>query len=265
MSVNFCPIASGSSGNSIYVGTEHTHILFDAGLSGKKIEQGLTQLNIEGKKINALFITHEHADHIKGAGIVSRKFDVPIYATEGTWAAMELSIGKIPEKNKKFIYYGEQCVIDDICVSAFEIPHDALEPAGYSIYAKKYKMTIATDLGHITPTIKENVSGSNILLLEANHDVAMLENGSYPWNLKQRILSENGHISNVAAGELLCEIMSKKLKYVYLGHLSEKNNKPYLAYETVEKILNKNKIKVGTYLKMDMAARYSTSRMITLN
>lgn len=264
MSVKFCPIASGSSGNSIYVGTEQTHILFDAGLSGKKIEQGLDELKVSGKSLDALFITHEHNDHIKGAGILSRRFDIPIYATQGTWDGMIDSIGEIAQKNIKIIYGGENCVINDICVHPFNIPHDAAEPVGFSIFADKCKMTIATDLGHITDTIKENVIDSDILLLEANHDVEMLKNGPYPYYLKKRILGDNGHISNATAGELLSEIMNKKLKYIYLGHLSAENNIPHLAYETVAKILENNKIKLGTYLKMDMASRHSNSREIIL-
>lgn len=264
MSVRFCPIASGSSGNCIYTGTESTNILFDAGISGKKIKEGLDILNVDGNKIDALFITHEHSDHIKGAGIISRRFDIPIYATEGTWKAMESSIGEISRKNIKIIYSGESCVINDMCVMPFDIPHDAAEPVGYSIFAKNYKMTIATDLGHITETVKENIMGSDVILIESNHDVDMLKCGSYPWALKQRILGDKGHISNETAGKFISEIMDNKLKHIYLGHLSDENNEPHLAYETVKSILNENDIEVGTYLKMDMASRYTNSCPVIL-
>ncbi|OUQ56631.1 MBL fold metallo-hydrolase [Tyzzerella sp. An114] len=264
MAVRFCPIASGSSGNCIYAGTESTNILFDAGLSGKRIKEGLDILNVDGTNIDALFITHEHSDHIKGAGIISRRFDIPIYATEGTWEAMENTIGNIGRRNKKFIYSGEPCVINDMCIMPFDIPHDAAEPVGYSIFAKDFKMTIATDLGHVTDTVKENIQGSDVLLLESNHDVDMLKCGSYPWALKQRILGDKGHISNETAGKLISEIMDGKLKHIYLGHLSDENNEPHLAYETVKSILNENDIKVGTYLKMDMASRYSNSCPVIL-
>ena len=264
MAVRFCPIASGSSGNCIYAGTESTNILFDAGLSGKRIKEGLDILNVDGTNIDALFITHEHSDHIKGAGIISRRFDIPIYATEGTWEAMENTIGNIGRRNKKFIYSGEPCVINDMYIMPFDIPHDAAEPVGYSIFAKDFKMTIATDLGHVTDTVKENIQGSDVLLLESNHDVDMLKCGSYPWALKQRILGDKGHISNETAGKLISEIMDGKLKHIYLGHLSDENNEPHLAYETVKSILNENDIKVGTYLKMDMASRYSNSCPVIL-
>ena len=264
MSVKFCTIASGSSGNSVFIGTEHTKILIDAGLSGKRIVEGLSSLNIAGNDIDALFVTHEHIDHIKGVGVLSRKFDIPIYATPGTWEGMEGQIGKIMPKNKQFVYTEERCIINDVCIKPFCIPHDAIEPVGYNIETENHKITIATDLGHITDDIKERLFDSEVLLLEANHDEEMLKNGSYPQHLKERILGEQGHISNHTAGNLLCEIMSEKLKYVLLGHLSAENNRPRLAYRTVKNILQKNKIKVGKQLQLDIAPRDNNSSIIKL-
>ncbi len=262
--MKFCPIASGSSGNSLYIGTEYTNILIDAGLSGKRIKTGLDELNVDGRDIDAIFITHEHKDHIKGAGILSRRYDIPIYATFGTWEGMKEEIGAVAPKNIKYVYDGENCVINDICVRPFEISHDAAEPVGFNIFAQDHKISVATDMGHVSERVKECIADSEILLLEANHDVQMLKKGPYPWYLKQRILGDKGHISNEAAGNVLCEIMSGILKYVYLGHLSEENNIPYLAFETVEEILKKSNIKLGGALKMDLASRYSNSRVIEL-
>lgn len=246
----------------MFVGTEHTKILLDAGLSGKRIQEGLAKIETEGNQIDALFITHEHTDHIKGAGVLSRRFDIPIYATQGTWDAMEGQLGKIARNNKRFVYQGEKCVINDMCIHPFEIPHDAADPVGYSVFAEGYKMTIATDLGHVTETVKENIVDSDILLLEANHDEDMLKKGPYPWALKQRILGNQGHISNVTAGKLLSELMSEKMKYIFLGHLSEDNNRPTLAFQTVEEILKKHNISIGKALKMGMASRYTNSCMV---
>lgn len=262
--IRFCPIASGSSGNCIYVGTKHTHILIDAGISGKRIQEGLATLQIAGGDIDALFITHEHRDHIAGAGILSRRFHIPIYATFGTWQAMDQEIGFVAPENVRYVYPGEGCVLNDMRILPFEIAHDAAEPVGYSVFSDQYKVSVATDMGHVTTTVRENISGSDILLLESNHDVEMLKNGSYPRALKQRILGDRGHLSNETAGELLSEIYSERLKYVYLGHLSEENNHPQIAFETVERILNRSNIEVGTYLKMDLAARYSPSRPVEL-
>ena len=264
MRLEFCTIASGSSGNCTYIGSDHTKILIDAGISGKKIEEGLAELKLTGNDIDALFITHEHVDHIKGAGILSRRFDIPIFATAETWAAMEGSLGKIAPSNKNIIYADEMCPINDLCIKPFAIPHDAAEPVGYNVFAGEKKITLATDIGHATDTLRENLEGSDLLLLESNHDIEMLRRGPYPWNLKQRILGERGHLSNVAAGELLSEIRTDKLKYVFLGHLSEDNNNPHLAYETVENILRNNRIEVGTHLRMDMASRFRNGVKVEL-
>lgn len=264
MDVRFCPLVSGSSGNSTYIGTKHTHILIDAGVSCKQIVEHIAELKLTPQQIDAIFITHEHIDHIKGAGVLSRKYDIPVYATPGTWEGIGKTVGDFAQKNIKYVYEDEVCVINDLCVKPFAIPHDTNEPVSYSITAENCKMTVATDIGHITDTVKENIYDSDVLLLEANHDLDMLRNGSYPWPLKKRILGENGHLSNIAAGDTLSDIITGKLKYVFLGHLSKENNEPHLAYETVSEILEKNKIKVGTYFKLDMASRYSNSLTVEL-
>ena len=245
MGVKFCPLVSGSSGNSTYISNGNTHILIDAGISCKQLTEHIRQLDLAPEDIDALFITHEHVDHIKGAGVLSRKYNIPVYATPGTWQGIGSTVG-------------------DLCVKPFAIPHDTIEPVAYSVFTENRKLTVATDIGHVTECIKENIYDSDVLLLEANHDVDMLKNGSYPWPLKKRILGERGHISNVAAGDALSEIMSGTLKYVFLGHLSKENNEPHLAYETVGKILEHNRIKVGTYLQLDMASRYTNSMTVEL-
>jgi phosphoribosyl 1,2-cyclic phosphodiesterase len=262
MAFKFCSIASGSSGNSIYVGNNNTHILIDAGLSGKKVQQGLKDIDVAGEDINAIFITHEHSDHIKGAGILSRRFNIPIYATAGTWAGMEGQLGDISQENKKVIVKGQECVVEDLCVRAYEIPHDANEPVGYNIMSDRFKVTVATDIGHITDTLIDNIKGSDALLLEANHDINMLKVGSYPYYLKQRILGDYGHLSNESSAELLCKVVDSKLKHVLLGHLSQENNFPELAFETVAGILKANGIQLGTYLNMGMAPRSQCSQVI---
>lgn len=267
MNVKFCPIASGSDGNSIYIGTDETHILIDAGISGKRIEEGLNNaLNISGKCLDALFITHEHSDHIQGAGVLSRRFDLPVYATEKTWEEMDKcpSLGKIASHNRRYVYEEEHCIINDIVIKPFEIPHDAVQPVGYCVYAGDRKISVATDMGHVTDIIKESIKDSDILLLESNHDIEMLKNGSYPYYLKQRILGQKGHLSNAAAGGLLSEIFTDRLKHVFLGHLSKENNRPLIAFDTVSTILNANNICPGKSLKLFLAQRGAASEAIII-
>lgn len=264
MNVRFCPLVSGSSGNSTYISNGNTHILIDAGISCKQLVEHIKQLNIDPSEINGIFITHEHIDHIKGAGVLSRKYNIPIYATPGTWKGIGTTIGEFAPENIRYVKPDKMTLVGDLCVKPFEIPHDTLEPVAYSVFTENAKMTVATDIGHVTEKIKENIYDSDVLLFEANHDIDMLKKGKYPWHLKKRILGENGHLSNVAAGETLSEIMSGSLKYIFLGHLSSENNEPHLAYETVGKILEKNHIKVGKHVQMDMASRYSNSITVEL-
>lgn len=264
LAVEFCTLVSGSSGNSTFIGTKHTRILIDVGVSGKLIQEGLGQLQLTGSQIDGIFITHEHLDHIKGAGVFSRRFNVPIYATDQTWVAMEQTIGKISPGNKRFVYAGENCVLNDICVNPFAIPHDAAEPVGYNVFAGNQKITIATDIGHSNEEILEHIIDSTILLLEANHDENMVRQGGYPWALKKRILSDRGHLSNTVAGELLAAAMTGKMEHVFLGHLSQENNLPSLAFRTVSEVLEKNKIQVGKHVKMELACRYGNGTKLEI-
>lgn len=266
MKLKFATIASSSSGNCVYIGTEYTNILIDAGLSGKRIEDGLKELELTGQDIDAVFVTHEHIDHVDGIGVLSRRYNIPIYATEGTWANMpsKVKAETIREDFKRCVYADENTVFNDLIIKPFEIPHDAAEPVGYSIMTDKDKITIATDIGHISDTIKENVKGSSLLLLESNHDVDMLKNGSYAYNLKQRILSDYGHLSNLNAGKFLSDFADSRLKYVFLGHLSRENNTPRVAFDTVKDIVTDSGIELGGDFDMWVAAPYGVKRRIEL-
>ena len=259
--MEFCSIYSGSSGNFLYVGSEETRILVDAGLTGKRIQDGMKEAGIAPDTIDAILITHEHSDHIKAAGILSRRFNLPIYASDGTWEAMERFIGPIkPENIKAFSNY-EPFEIRDMTVVPYEIPHDAAQPCGYSIIQGKSKVSIATDIGHITDTVKKSICDSDLILLESNHDVEMLKVGPYPYNLKLRILSNEGHLSNENAGKLICEIFNSKIKKVMLGHLSHTNNYPELALRTVLSVLEMNGIQDGRDLDVGIAHRDKVGRM----
>ena len=261
----FCPLYSGSSGNSMFVSTEKAKILIDAGLPGKKIDAALQEINENPKEIDGIFITHEHSDHVKGIGVISRKYDVPIYANENTWSAMEASIGKIKEHNIKVIDKRSNTQINDMNIKAFNIPHDAAAPMGYTVSDGKKSISVATDFGTFTKEIYDNIKDSEVILLESNHDVSMLKYGPYPYQLKRRILSEIGHLSNDDCGTAIVNLMNyKSNKKIILGHLSNTNNQPDLAYQTVLNVLNENGIKQEQDIKLTMASRHTPSSYISL-
>lgn len=239
--LKFQSFLSGSSGNATFVTNDRTNVLCDCGANGKYIENCFLRLGISPDKLDAIFITHEHNDHISGAGVISRRYDVPIYASKGTWSAMESVLGKIADKNKRVISPKENVKLEDMEISAFNIPHDAKEPFGYSFMSEGVKFTIATDMGYVTDEVLENLLGSDFCLIEANHDMDMLKNGSYPFYLKKRILGEKGHLSNDAAASLCSILAESGTKSIWLGHLSKENNIPELAYKTVhEALIEKN-------------------------
>lgn len=262
--MKICSIASGSSGNCIYVEDSKTKLLIDVGISGKRVTNGLSQIGVDGKELDGILVTHDHEDHIKGVGILSRKYDLPIYVNEGTWEVMKDSIGKIHPKNVKYFDSKIPFEIKDFRIEPFSISHDAKDPVGFSIYGQNKKMSIATDLGYINNDIFEKLYGADMVLLEANHDVQMLKVGPYPYYLKRRILGEEGHLSNESAGNALVHLVKKGLEQVLLAHLSKKNNFPELAYQTVYNILTDHKIKVEKDVRVDVAHRNSVSQVYCL-
>jgi phosphoribosyl 1,2-cyclic phosphodiesterase len=250
----FCPLISGSSGNCIYIGDKTAHVLFDAGASGKTIETLLSSYT-DAADIAAVFISHEHIDHIRGAGVLSRRYDIPIYANHDTWAAMDGNLGKLEKKNIRLFSHNEIIRIGGLKIKPFSTKHDAVSPSGFNVFVKNKKISIATDLGVATDAVLENIADSHILFLESNHDIEMLKNGPYPIQLKRRIMSDFGHLSNAAAGDALSKIYSKKLEHVYLGHLSAENNEPLIALETVTNILCMKNITPGKDLSLYVANR----------
>ena len=233
--MRFCAFASGSSGNCTYAGSESTHILIDVGISGKRIEEALNGTGLTGRDIRAILITHEHSDHICGLGVMSRKYGIPIYATEKTIEAIkrDRSVGKVDDELFNIVSADNKFMIGDLSINPMKISHDAADPVGYRIFYGKKKVAVCTDLGKYDEYTVECLKGLDAVLLEANHDVKMLQTGPYPYPLKQRILSERGHLSNEASGQLLSRILHDDMKYVFLGHLSKENNIPELAYEAV--------------------------------
>lgn len=259
----FCSLYSGSSGNSIFVASKNSKILIDAGLPGKSIETALKAIGEKPEELNGIFITHEHSDHIKGVGVLSRKYNLPVYANEKTWMSMAKSIGKVKEENIR-IMSGNTVNINDMSVVSYSIPHDAADPCGYSVYAEGKKVSTATDLGYFSDRVKSNIIDADLLLLESNHDVEMLKFGPYPYLLKRRILSDVGHLSNEACGNAIMEILTDKPKKIVLGHLSHTNNYPELAYATVANILRENHIDMEKDVSVSMADRGKPSSYIKL-
>lgn len=253
--MRICTLASGSSGNSTLVEGEDGSILVDAGLSGRAVVGGLNSIGIEPSDLDGILVTHEHVDHIRGVGVLARKFDLRVYASEGAWGKIGPSIGKIPAYNQCVLERGKALCIEDLQIEHFETSHDAADSIGFAIHSEGAKVGILTDTGYLTDSARKHIDGSDLFVFEANHDLHMLKTGRYPWNLKKRILSDRGHLSNVAAGHCLASLVSGKTKGVILAHLSEENNSPGVAYSTVAGILEEAGLAVNRNLVLDVAPR----------
>ena len=263
--MRLCSIASGSSGNCIYVGSENTHLMIDAGISGKRIEEGLNEVGLKTGEMDGILITHEHSDHIGGLGVVARKHKLPIYATKGTITQIRKTkaLGQIDEGLFREIRPDLEFSIGDLTVTPIAISHDAAEPVAYILRQGEKSVGVITDLGKYDRYILERLQGLSILLLEANHDIHMLQVGNYPYYLKQRILGDRGHLSNELSGQLLGQVLHDKFKTVMLGHLSKENNYEKLAYETVrlEVSMGDNPYK-GDDFPIQVARRDTISQII---
>lgn len=263
--MDFCSIASGSSGNCIFAGTDQGGLLIDAGISGKQVEKGLNEIGRTARDLDGVLITHEHSDHIKGVGVLARKYGLPIYGTPGTLRAMKncSALGKIDEGLFREINPDERFAVGELEVLPFLTSHDAAQPVAYRVYSGSKSVAVVTDLGIYTDYIVEHLQGLDAVLLEANHDLHMLQVGVYPYYLKQRIMGNKGHLSNENAGRLLCRILHDNLKKIYLGHLSKENNYDALAYETVcsEVTLGDNPYKAKDFL-IEVARRDCVSEPI---
>jgi phosphoribosyl 1,2-cyclic phosphodiesterase len=262
--IKFCSLFSGSSGNALFFSGGKTRLLIDAGLSGKRIVEALCSIGVEPSSLSAILVSHEHIDHVKGAGVISRRFGIPIYANEAAWNAMETEIGPVEASKRICFSTGEAFHIGDVCVNTFSIPHDAKDPVGFNLYAEGKKVTVATDMGHVHEGLLKSFEDSDLLLLESNHDLEMLRTGPYPWYLKKRIAGDNGHLSNDAAGKVVAYMANKGTTRFLLGHLSRENNFPELAYQTVCNALEENRIRIGKDVLLDIALRDRAGKVIEL-
>ncbi|HAH18704.1 MBL fold metallo-hydrolase [uncultured Eubacterium sp.] len=237
----FGSIASGSSGNCAFASSGNTNLLIDTGISKKRIEEGLSMNDISASEINGILITHEHIDHISGLGVFLRKYkDAKVYSTKKTIDAIlnGNKIGKVEPESFIAINKDEEFEIGDLTVRAFAISHDAADPVGYRVMHESSSVAVATDMGYYDEYIIDNLKGINAGIIEANHDVNMLMVGSYPYELKRRILGTKGHLSNESSGKLIDSILHDDLEYILLGHLSKENNMEELAFESVKNEIN---------------------------
>ena len=250
-----CNLASGSKGNATYISDGKTAILIDAGLSGIEIQRRLTSRNLSPESLAAIIVSHEHSDHVRGAGILSRRFKLPVYINQKT-AAASPALGRVHEI--KPFECGTTFNIGNLTIHPFSISHDAEDPAGFKIGSNGTSMAIATDIGIATSMVKEHLKHCALLVLEANHDPQMLETGPYPWPLKQRIQSRVGHMSNSDSKKLLHELQHANLQHVILAHLSEINNTPRKAFDEVVQALTR------CDAQLTVADQYSSGPVIYL-
>lgn len=234
--LSVCTLASGSKGNATYISDGHTSILIDAGLSGIELQRRLTARGLDPAGLHAIIVSHEHSDHIRGVGVLSRRFKLPVYINRNTQTALA-GLGRL----HAIAPYecGSPFHIRNLSIHPFSISHDAEDPAGFSINCNGTRMAIATDLDIATAMVKEHLKHCALLILEANHDPQMLETGPYPWPLKQRIQSRVGHLSNTDSKNLILELQHEKLQHVILAHLSEINNTPQKAFAEVSRALTR--------------------------
>lgn len=257
-------ILSGSTGNCTYIETDQARVIVDAGSSGKKIEEQFAKVNRDISKVDAIFISHEHSDHTQAAGVLSRRYNIPIYANKRTWDALDNCLGKIAPENRRILMPGEMLSIKNLDIEPFRISHDSVDAQHYGFQRGKTTFATLTDTGYANDRMRDFMRNMTAYLIEANHDVEMLRYGSYPWHLKQRILSDVGHLSNEDSALLMSEIIGDNTKKIMLAHLSRENNTSELAMNDVTKILNDNDIDTNSEVKLHMTYPDKGTRLLRL-
>ncbi|MDD4075317.1 MAG: MBL fold metallo-hydrolase [Eubacteriales bacterium] len=227
------PLFSGSSGNCILLEAGGARLLVDAGLPGRTIEAALSSVGVSPQTLTGILVTHEHIDHTRGIGVLSRRFDLPVYANAGTWEGMQADVGPVALRNMRMFETGREFYADKLLIQSFPTPHDARESVGYSFAAEDRRASVMTDIGYVPEALLDAVGKSDLLLIESNHDEEMLKVGPYPYPLKRRILGDQGHLSNENCGKTLCKLYKRGVRCAILGHLSKENNYEQLALETV--------------------------------
>lgn len=248
--MRFSVLASGSTGNAIYIENDQHAFLVDVGLSARKMEKQFSMIGRDIKRLTGIFITHEHSDHIKGLGAVARKYGVPIYANRKTWEAMNGNVGEIPT-DQRFQFDMETVKsFGSMDVQSFAVSHDAVDPMFYIFHENGRKLVLITDTGYVSDRMKGLIKGADSFVFESNHDVSMLQMGRYPWSVKRRILSDVGHVSNEDAAVAMSEVVEQKETRIYLSHLSKDNNMKDLARLSVSQTLQSCGIMPGEFVHL---------------
>ncbi len=265
MKLDFCSLSSGSSGNATYIAAGDTRILIDAGLSGKTVAGGLTDIGVLPESLSAILVTHEHIDHIKGVGVLSRKYRIPVYANERTWEKMARIVGEIPVGLRRVFETENDFYVNDLGIRPIAITHDTVEPVAFRVYAGGRSVAVATDMGAVPKRVIKQLAGVDLLLMESNHDIEMLRrNERYSESLKRRILGNHGHLSNDSCAIALMELYESGVRHALLGHLSQDNNTPELAMQTVSNALSDHGLKPGQDVFLEMTWRDRPSGFYTL-
>jgi phosphoribosyl 1,2-cyclic phosphodiesterase len=248
--MQFSVLASGSTGNSIYVESGEHSFIVDAGLTGKKMEQLFEKVDRDIKKLSGIFVTHEHSDHIKGVGVLARKYNIPIFANEKTWQAMDGLVGNIPIEQRFQFDMETVKTFGSLDIESFAVSHDAADPMFYCFHENGHKLVVITDTGYVSDRMKGIIKGADSFVFESNHDVSMLQMGRYPWSVKRRILSDLGHVSNEDAAVAMSEVVEQKSTRIYLSHLSKDNNMKDLARMSVSQTLQSCGIMPGEFVHL---------------
>lgn len=262
--LHYSILASGSSGNATYVETPHHRILIDAGLSGKRLEERMQTIGRSLKDVEALFVTHEHSDHIQGVGVLARRYGMDVYANAKTWEAMSGKIGKIPVAQKNFLEPGKVKDFGDLEVESFAVSHDAANPQFYQLHHDNQAFCILTDTGYVSQRVAKTIANADAYLMECNHDLEMLRMGPYAWPLKQRILGDEGHLSNEEGAQALVDVIGNRTKQIFLGHRSQHNNFRSLAHLTVATILEQHDLGVDHDFSLTDAEPDQPSELLAL-
>lgn len=251
----FCTLFSSSSGNCTFISDGKTNLLVDAGVSAARICSALAEIGYSPYDIDGILLTHEHRDHISGVSVLSRNYSIPVYANVGTMEKALAITGWIFDDYIHTFRTNEKFAVGDIEVFPFSIPHDTIDPVGYTFrFGGKY-YSVATDTGHVSESILKHLCKSDAVLIESNHDVQMLLDGPYPYPLKKRILGDKGHLSNENCAHFAAQLVKWGTTRIALGHLSEKNNAPELAYEATARCFCENNIKIGTDVVLQVAPK----------